>query len=268
MARSYWPVRYWYDESLAPSASLSATFTDNEDGTGVTVAITGSGTTPTNTVYTALFSGDLGGFEWTDSGNRTGDGSLVIDLACGHYLGYVVSSGGGSQSVSQLYHFVVTDGLGPIHFRCLEAIQSRIRLLLLHDVTDASILYRKVPLSRYFRRTKSPIALPCILITPHRQLMPPDAGVNSADDVTYRCLVTAVAEDNQEPTGTAEESRQLLWLQKIARAFRNQRLPGVSEVYRMTVEPLVTIDQSGWVQNYLTSSSIINCISREPRGLS
>jgi hypothetical protein len=146
------------------------------------------------------------------------------------------------------------------------AAQSRIRSLSLSGVADASVICRKLPLERAFRDDET-IALPCILVTPQRETMDPVAGSNVHDDVGYGVLVTLVAADNQEPTLADGLDAHLLRRQRIAQAFRNQRLPGVDTVIGCRVEPADVVHASAWMANLLVCGLLLRFTSREPRGI-
>jgi hypothetical protein len=131
----------------------------------------------------------------------------------------------------------------------------------------ANIVSLKLPIDRVFKSPAAPVTLPAILFTPGRQSMPPAEGTTSQDDVYYPMLATIVEADNQEPTFTANLARRELWFERIARAFRNQRLAGVSEVVLITVEPSDIVDRSAWGQQLLVSAMNLKFHTREPRGL-
>jgi hypothetical protein len=168
---------------------------------------------------------------------------------------------------------------GAVHDRCLSAVQARLLEInwpAVHSVTGGSdvaldpsaIVVKKLPLERIYKRTDSPLPLPCIIITPQRASASPTAGVTDRDDYVRPCLVTMVMTDNAEPTLQLNLDVIALWQQKAERAFHNQRLPGVAEVLIASVEPAESVIPIAWGHNVLASAVLLKFTCREPRGLS
>jgi hypothetical protein len=152
-----------------------------------------------------------------------------------------------------------------VYWSCLRAVQAQIQALNLPGLTTLSIVIKKLPLDRNMG-TAPGLALPAVLITPDRETMDPQAGTNSFDDVVYSVRVTMFDRDNQEPTVAANLDRYLAWRQQIARAFRNQTLAGVPEVYSASVEPAEVVNADAWARNLYASALLLRFVSREPRG--
>ncbi len=235
---------------------------DHADGSGATATITSVEPLANTLLYLRAFSGELGTGDWTAAGSFDPTGELSLVLVPGHYLAYAVSSASGVQTVSDVVYFTVTDGLESIHSRCLAAVQARIRLLALEGVAPQRVIIEKVPVARNL----APENLPTIIVAPKRAAMPAEAGTNGLDDVHYDVLVALVDRDNQQPTDVAQLDRQLLWRQQIARAFRNQRLPGVPEVINSAVEPDDGPHEHGWKHELFNTAIRLRFTSREPRG--
>jgi hypothetical protein len=79
--------------------------------------------------------------------------------------------------------------------------------------------------------------------------------------------VTIVDRDNQERTREANLDQYLLWREQIARAFRQQRLSGVPEIYTCIVEPDQVVGADAWSKNLFASSLVLRFLSRERRGM-
>ena len=252
-------VNYEIPEVLMPQLIV----TDHGDNTGATATISGAATGSTNTVYVQNFGGELGSGTWTSTGEIEGNGEVELDLPPGHYFATVVSSLLGSQAVSSVTYFVVTDGLESIHTRCLAAAQARIQLLALEGLAGESVVIEKLPAGR---NLAAGVGLPAVVLSPHRAAMPATAGTNSLDDVHYDVLVAIFDRDNQEPTLQANLNRHFLWRQQIARAFRNQRLAGVPEVINAEVEPAEGLLDEAWKRELMTSAVLLRFTSRETRG--
>lgn len=251
--------------------SITLAITDNEDGTGAVAAISGCGSGDAVSLYVSAFSGEVGGSDnWELAGQRTGPGNVTVSESVGCYFAYAVTSAG---EITLVNYFVVTDqsSVSTIHnvsYQCLVAAQSRIRALSLPGIASTSVIVLKFAYDRMFRQNTSPVTLPCVMLYPKREIMDPSTGVTSKDDVIYPVYCTLAAADNQEPTMESGMERLLYWREKIARAFRNQRLPGVSSMIMGTVEPQDVVSPRPWMNNMLVSGILLKFKSREPRGLS
>jgi hypothetical protein len=236
---------------------------DHGDGSGATATVGSADPAATTVVHVRGFAGDLGDGAWNAVGTVSGSGDLELDLPAGHYFAYAVSSIGSAQVASRVVYFTISDGLESIHTRCLNAVQARIRLLGLEGITNAQIVIEKVPAGR---NLAAGAGLPAIVLSPQRTAMPTAAGTNGADDVHYDILVAIFDRDNQEPTLELNLDRHLLWRQQIAKAFRNQRLPGVPEVITSEVEPAEGLIDEAWKRELMVSALRLRFTSRETRG--
>jgi hypothetical protein len=241
---------------------ITATYTDQKDGTGVSLTIAGGAGGDTHVAYTQAFSGGLGSSgTWTNSGNRTGNGTIDLSLTDGHYFGYVLSN---STTLTGVEYFVSSDGTDSVHYRCLDAVRSKILLCNLEDLADASVVIRQLPSDRGF--DDGTYDLPGIVISQIGvENQNPSEGTNIRDDVQYPVTITVLAGSNQDLVTNQE--KYLKWREQINRALRNQRLTGVDEVYKVTVTPgPITSPNAAW-NNYYHSQLIVRCVSREVRGL-
>jgi hypothetical protein len=109
-----------------------------------------------------------------------------------------------------------------VHYRCLYGVKARLYYVTFpatHDLgggTDiplllSSIVVKKLPLERIYKRPDSPLPLPCIILTPQRVMAPPTAGVTDRDDYLRPVLVTMVMADNTEPTLQVNLDIMSLW---------------------------------------------------------
>jgi hypothetical protein len=147
--------------------------------------------------------------------------------------------------------------------RCLLAVQTQIKSLNLADIDASSVVVQKVPWARDF--TNGVHSFPGVVICPwHAEDMNPLAGTNRRDDVGYPVLVSIVAKDNQDLTGNL--SSYLLWREKIARHFRNQRLAGVPEIIKTIAAPMSVVLPEAFVKGVFHSAFVFRFISREVRG--
>jgi hypothetical protein len=244
--------------------SLSLSIVDNADGSGATATVAGSTVGTVNYVSTSAFDGESGpSGAWVATNHRTGDGTLLLDLDVGYYFAVLNNEG----VLTPVTYFGVSDGMNSVYLECLRAAQARIRLLALPDVASSSVVVKKIPIDRLIKQSPSALPLPCILLTPRRETMDPKQGVTSKDDVVYQVLCSMLAADNQEPTLEANLDRQLYWRERIAKAFRNQRLPGVDSIVISSVEPQDVVVPRLWTNNVMGSGLVLKFTSREPRGI-
>mgnify|MGYP001585030451 CR=1 FL=1 len=267
MALGLWHTYYWFDETTGGAVTApTLAVADLGTGLGATATISGGDSGATNTIYTQAFDGALGTAAWTTSGSRVGNGAVTLSLGIGHYLAVCKSVQGDTANFSTTVYFVVTSTTTAILYQILLAVRSRIQALLLDGIANASVVVKKLPMERTFA-AQGGIALPCVLITPQTERMPPLAGTNIKDDITYGVLVTLIASDNQEKTLALNLDRLTLWRERIAKAFRNQRLPGVDSVITASAEPADTVIPAAWAKNLLASAILLRFTSREARGL-
>lgn len=254
-------------------ATPTLTVADQADGTGATATVADGDAESDHTIFTMAFDGALGTGTWTNSGDREGDGTVDLSLTAGHYFAYCLAEDDKDSptesAISTVVYFVVTTGDESTHYQILVAVQAVIQSLTLAGLDNDSVVVKKLPLERAFDpETANPVvALPCVLITPVREIMPPTAGVTSFDDVLYGVLVTTVGKDNQEKTLAADIDTFTLWRQRIAMAFRSQGLSAVATVYNAVVEPADVVIPSAWHANLFASALLIRFTSRETRGL-
>lgn len=248
-------------------------FADAADGTGGTLTISGSTGGATNALYTqrldAAWYGDEG---WNSEGSRSGDGTIAVTCEPGQYMGYVLSTSGAESNVSLPLMFRASDESESVYFQCLQAAQTRIRLLELRDIMPGNITAWKLPLLRAVGSAIGKKAsFPCVILsTMEAEALNAEAGTNARDEIIYPVGVTIVSEVDVKPEyGHVEEGhdRHLKWREQIRKAFINQRLPGVSSIWRTNVRMRVP-QIAGLIADGLEGSAmVLEFISRETRGL-
>jgi hypothetical protein len=266
MGVAHWLNRHWIgSEAATVPAAPTLTLSDQQDGTGTTATIAGADGGTTNTVYYQTFSG-LGTGTWTSAGSRTGNGTVDVAVTTGHYLVYVKSvNSSGASSVSSVVYTVVTAATNAMHYDILVGVQARIQSIGLSGITNASVVVSKIEDRKIWSLTG--ISLPAVIITPTIERSNPREGVTSADTVTYGVRVTMLEKDNQEPTGTANLNRHLLWKEQIRKAFQNQALTGVASVYHGYVDPVDCIIPAAYAQNLMATTLLLRFSVRESRGI-
>jgi hypothetical protein len=226
--------------------------------------ISGTDSGDTTIVYAERIRDDLATGSWVFAGSRVGDGTVNLALATGHYFAMAQTLTDSGYATSPVVHLVVTDGADDIQDQILEAAKARIELLSL-GVESVTIVKKVMPERDFGAGKEFPI--PAVVLWPLNEISPPEAGLNEVDDVTYTVACVILQADNQK-TGITDANRDhFLWRQKIAKAFRNQRLPGVASVIRVAVQPGDVSSDEAWKDGWFASALLLKFTSRQSRGL-
>lgn len=240
--------------------AVTLAITDNEDGTGGVATVSGVTGGTTTTVYYAVFTGVMQAYTWVSAGTVVGNGTLAVGLATGYYVWFATNDNAGAVTASNLvYQNLTNTDTEAVYFQILEAVANRIELLNLSGINASKIIKRWMPRER--QETANP---PVIVISPMGT--EEDASkVMARDDVGYPVLVVMVDAANND--NVHQMNRNLLWREKIAKAIRNQRLPGVSEVYIGKIDYGSVIDPNSFMNNSWVSVLMFRFYTREQRGL-
>ena len=240
-------------------AAPTLTVTDNADGTGAVATLAGGTVGATNIVYYQPVNGQLGSATWSVGGFRTGNGTVSLSLATGFYWFHCLAVEAPSTLVSNFVYLAVTNGTDPIHERILDAVQARIQGLALSGVPSGQVYVRKVPWTKE-------TTFPCVQVAPIGvERIQPNQGTNVRDDIGYPVLVVLADTDDQKQQ--TNRARNLLWRHRVIKAFRSQRLTGVSEVHNCTVEPQAILPPSEWRNDSRwIGALVLRFVTREARG--
>lgn len=264
-----WPRRGAGSSTATAPTAPTLAIADNGDGTGGVATISGGDSGSTHTVYYQRVDGELGTSNWTSAGSRSGNGTVAVaPTADRYYWWYAKATSSGGAAVSNLVYQNITSGTESVHYRCLLAAQSRIQGLTLSGIANGSILVQKVPMALDALWGASPktYQFPGIILSPlGSEKFSHEEGSNYRDTVGYPVVVAIFDADNRSLT--ANHAKYLLWRQKIERAFRNQRLPGVTEIERAFIEPGPILDLGHWFANRFHSALTIRFKSYEVRGI-
>lgn len=85
------------------------------------------------------------------------------------------------------------------------------------------------------------------------------------DAVGYGVLVLFKFRDQLGPDTLADE-RADGWFERIAHRLRSEKLPGLPEVWQVTVEPLPVFDPAKAGYQNVQGGLVARCLSVEPRG--
>ena len=248
-----------------PLTAPTLSMVDHEDGGGATATLVGGDAAATNTLFALAVDGGFTAGEWTAAGSRTGFGAIDLTLPAGYHWGRCDSTLAGETAVSNLVYFRVSRGADSVYSRCLDAAAARIRLLALEDLAADGVRVRKLASDRDLGDGLA-YELPCVLVTPDGQEQADAAaGTIGRDDIGYAVRITLLAADDQDLENHLP--RYLGWRERIARAFRNQKLPSVSEVFTCAVEPREVMSHEAWRDNLWQSALVLRFFARETRGL-
>lgn len=251
-----------------PITAPTLAIVDAEDDTGGTAVITNGDALALNTLYAQTVDGELGGGDWESLGSRTGPGALVFTTAKGYYWFKIQSTSGNDSVVSNLVYQNITDGEDAILEQCLVGIQARIQGLVLEDIPSNHVLALKSFTEKPADIPEGENPYPLVMVMPFGQETEA-GGPLSTDDVLYPFLVVLVDADQRDQE--LNRAKYAKWRQQVLRSFRQQpRLVGVGRVIKITVKPLAILDPAAWFSSpgRWMSSIEIDCLAREPRGVS
>lgn len=247
--------------------ATTITITDNADGTGAVATIAGGNAGATNSVYVSSWDGELGATSWMLAGSRTGNGTVNLSLAKGYWWTHCKSDVSGVVELTNLEYFAVTDSVEAVMMRCMRAVKARVQGMTLAGVDNANIVIVKAFSERIIGEGQT-YKFPCIQIGPFAgENMNFLEGTNARDDVGYPVMVIVFDKGNQDYS-EADLPAVTKWREQIARAFRNQYLVGVPEVFLTACEPQVILAREMFIrQDVIASGLVFRFTSREARGI-
>lgn len=239
--------------------ALSLTVTDAADGTGGTATVSGA-SGGTTTIYRSAFDGTMKAYAWTSVGTVAGSGSLAV-VTVGYWVWLAINVDAGVTTVSNLYYQNLSDATDAVHYNILEAVKVRVQSIGLTGIDDAKYHVRWIPRPLQNVDGKPPYIFICPIGVEQ------DASVLMAqDDIGYPVGVFMV--DGCDGATTINMERDLQWREQIAKALRNQRLPGVEPtLFNCKIEYGGIVDVSAFMKNYIVSALIFRFFVREQRGL-
>jgi len=237
---------------------MNLEITDNQDGTGVTATVTGSGGGTVTFYYQPIDR-----TSYSTGGSRTGNGTISVSLDVGYFFGYAKEG----SDVSNVVYFAATDVGDSVHDRCLRAVQSKIQSLLLPGVANDSIRVRKIPELRDFVGKNPLYSWPALLISPFGQETNVVA-TNVRDDVGYPVVISLIVDAEAQKNQDFEKRIEpyLKARETIARAFRYQRLAGVPEIWNTNIKPGAIYSPEVITSGIWAGYMNFEFVSREVRG--
>lgn len=212
----------------------SLAIVDNGDGTGAVATIVDSDVTAVNMIQVLRLEHGFLDMQIEDVQSRIGDGEVTLDLSPGLYFGLIASTVNGRTATSSLVFFRVTLGNEPMHYSILQAAGSVIGALSLEGLPAGHLIVRAQP------PASGVVVVPSIVVTTEGETEQELSGWNDKDQISYPVRVLFFLESGV--TNEIDESRLYGWREAIRKAFRKQRLAGVSEVFTCSVENLQITD--------------------------
>jgi len=145
-----------------------------------------------------------------------------------------------------------------VHYDCAVAAHAAIQGLSLTGLASASVYLQKVPL------LSNEKAMPACTVSTYLPETMANRGTNVRDDVGYPVTVKFFYRNEQGLT--SNHARITKWREAVAKAFRNQRLAGVSSVATCEVQPMLAFGPGGFSSGYDDSGLTLRFLSREVRG--
>lgn len=247
--------------------ALAITWTDAEDGTGGTLAVTGADSATTVTAYAqAVDATGLRTPTWTSKGTRSGDGSMTVSLDPGYYWLHVAGTVSGSPAISNLAYAYATEATDALASRCMDALAARISGLTMAGASDTAGT-ASYPNARVYKQVlpqEGLVQYPCVLLTLEGESESQEGTTTNKDDIGYPIQVAVVDRaDSLQPT---RRKLWLKWRQQVFRAIRNQRLAGVTESLIVKVTPRLVFDPRLPSYQVVILGFLARCLCRETRG--
>jgi hypothetical protein len=235
--------------------AITFTISDDQDATGATATIAGTGVAADNDVNVYKF-GASGALSLAGTFSRTGNGTLTLAVATGSYFAILLSDG---VFAGLPVAFVASDEPASTLGSLLAAVKNRIVALGLQGISAGRVITRKKP---YKLPSDS---LPAVFVCPLTEQMP-NSGTNASDDTGYAVLIVASRASNQE-LPIAADDQLLAWRNSIAKEFREKRITGITgaDFYRVAVEPGPVIDDTAFKGMIDSTAVILRCFAREVR---
>lgn len=244
-----------------PTAPPVLTVTPNDDGTGATAAISGTGPDALNTLTVYRWAGGMN-LEAIAELTRTGDGSIDFDLDRGSYWATVTTEVlGAYAAVSSPVYFQLSGGpRGVVFVEVLEGVVAKLQSLDLSPLfTPEMISWKKSGFS--FNRAGGNQ----IVVFPVDETI--ENRWNSADDIVYPVGI-ACCVPNGGDRGQGNAADELAVRQTIRQAFRvtpteGFPIPGVTGGYRIVITPGAVFNPEALLANFDVNAIFLKVYCRE-----
>lgn len=240
--------------------AITATWADNEDGTGGVMTIAGSTGGTSNTLTKSAWTGNAGTLSFSAAGSRTGDGTISVSASDANYVFLLVNDNGGTITTVVVYGAVTGGATTSVLYRIMTAMQTQIVALSLEDVSSANVVVKWLPRDLDSSVDPKPMIVICPAPLPEND----QSYLTATDHIGYPVLVASLNAQNQDYDDNI--ARNTLHRQKIRQEFISQGLVGVPEVQYCRVEPQAIINPAWFDKNVFYSAQVFRFSSRETRG--
>lgn len=235
-----------------PPVGATLVVVDQQDGTGATATIAGAAGY-TNDVYVYSFAAD-GTLTLEDTFTRSGNGTLDLVLGVGMYFAVMAND---DFFASTPAFFTVTDAAQSLYGDLLAAVQTTLISLGLAGI-GANVLLKK------FVWFRDGVTYPAAFVCPYNEQWP-NQGTNASDDTGYGIAITLVRKSNRD-NDLADGDQLLSWRETVRKAFRSQRIGGVSTAHFNTlVEPGPVFDPFSFGNQFDATIIYLRAWARESR---
>ena len=239
--------------------ALTATYTDNQDGSGILVTLAGTGGAPVNVYYTpADRPWPLD--PWIPGGTRTGDGTVTIAAPPRYYFAYATIPSTGETTPPACV--VASIDQASVATRAQDAVVAWLKLCNLPRVGDR--VYDQV------LADPTEYKYPCVAVFLENLSEGEETSTNATDDIVYPHSVVLL--DSGVP---ATKHAHRAWVQACrqaaGRALRNVHLAGVPESVIVRVQAGLIAQRwmvmEGFPKEAYAGGFTVRVTCREPRGL-
>lgn len=220
---------------------------------GFTAAVAGSGGAAVS-ILTAPADEPFAGIVWEAVGSRLGDGDVACLMPKGFY--FVAAKTAGECAVPTA--FAVTDGEDSLPVRCQAAVAARLKLATLPGIGNR--------IHEQLMPDGTELRYPCAVTHWVRSVATEESGLNGLDYLVWPVQVDFY--DVNPPTVHTGRNRFFGWLDAAGKAFRHQRLAGVSESAWCDVRFGALVDPKAAEEaGYYLGSLTVAVTCRETRGV-
>lgn len=220
-------------------------FSDNADGTGGVVTVSGTASSAVNKLYVSQFTGSNRSRTFELAGTRVGDGTIAVALTTGPFIASLASATDVDVEFTDPLIFRVTDGELPLHERVCEAIREFMLSLALPGWPTDPELHQYVKIGAKLSELingKNSI----VLYVPGQETI--ESASNS--DSTFSYPVDVMLHIKSGNTVKAN-IRDIMRSREISSlSIKAEPLPDVPEIHTVNVQPNILIDPAKWALNY------------------
>jgi len=237
--------------------------TDNGNGTGATVTISGGGSSAINAIYQQAVTGQVGGGNFVQVATIVGNNSTQV-AGLGFFWWVAIATDIGGQATSNLVYLNSTNQQEAVSIRLWDSIVATINALNFTNAVGVPVQVARVNMKE---KNWQPPSLPCVLVLMDGE-SPTDISTFTATDQTgYPYVVMFLDNIAGGKLSEAQVNAFQKFEQSVLRTFRGQRVPGVVEcmnVQKIEYRPLLARIQAS--VSHCVGAFLLRVQAREIRG--